>query len=188
MIQLTPTMHRRKQAGATLLVALVMLVVLTLFAITAINFTNINTKIAGNQQFRKEAQSAAQQAVEQIISNDFTTNPLATNVNIDVNNDGVNDYVVQVARPTCLVSKPIMVSELDVSIADDQPCFTSAKGTTTGLVSTTGGGGSSLCSNSQWDIQATVTDSGSTGSSGSGASVVLHQGVSKRVAVGTPCV
>ncbi len=175
------------QEGATLLVALVMLVVLTLFAITAINFTNINSKIAGNQQFKKEAEVAAQQAVEQIISSDFTTNPLATNVNVDINNDGTNDYVVNVARPTCLISKPILVSELDITVADDQACFTSSKGTTTGLIGTGSVGGSSLCSNTQWDVQATVTDSGITGSSGSGAQVVLHQGVSKRVAVGTPC-
>ena len=176
-----------KQSGATLLVALVMLVILTLFAITAINFTNINTRIVGNQQFKKEAESAAQQAIEQIISTDFTTNPLATDVNIDINNDGTNDYVVKIAKPVCLTTKPIQLLELDIAITDDQPCFKSAKVTTTGFIGATAGAGNSLCSNTQWDVQATVTDSGSTGSSGSGAKVVSHQGISKRVAVGTPC-
>ena len=179
--------QRKKQSGATLLVALVMLVVLTLFAITAINFTNINTRIVGNQQFKKEAESAAQQAIEQIISTDFTTNPLATDVNIDINNDGTSDYIVKIAKPVCLTTKPIQLLELDITIADDQSCFKSAKQTTTGLISSSSGAGNSLCSNTQWDVQATVTDSGATGSSGSGAKAVVHQGIAKRVAVGTPC-
>ena len=172
-----------KQSGATLLVALVMLVILTLFAITAINFTNINTRIVGNQQFKKEAESAAQQAVEQIISSDFTINPVATAVNVDINNDGITDYIVQVAKPACLTTKPIKLLELDIAIADDANCYTSAK------VVPGGGGsaGNSLCSNTHWDVQATVTDSGATGSSGSGAKAVLHQGVTKRVKIGTPC-
>lgn len=176
-----------KQSGATLLVALVMLVILTLFAITAINFTNINTRIVGNQQFKKEAESAAQQAVEQIISSDFTINPVATAVNVDINNDGTTDYMVQVAKPACLTTKPIQLLELDIAITDDQNCFKSAKATTSGFVSAAGGAGNSLCSNTQWDVQATVTDSGTTGSSGSGAKAVLHQGVAKRVKIGTPC-
>lgn len=190
MSRSTPQPQWQKQTGATLLVALVMLVVLTLFAITAINFTNVNTKIVGNQQFKKEAETAAQQAIEQIISTDFTTNPLATDVNIDINNDGTTDYVVKVAKPVCLTTKAIQLLELDITNTDDQACFKSAKGTTTGLVGSAGSGssgGNSLCSNSQWDVQATVTDSGSTGSSGSGAKSVLHQGIAKRVAVGTPC-
>ena len=181
MICSMPPRLRQRQSGATLLVALVMLVILTLFAITAINFTNINTKIAGNQQFKKEAESAAQQAIEQIISADFTTNPQATTVNIDINNDGTTDYVVSIAKPACLVISPIKVLDLDIAKPDDVACFTSAK------FGPAGGVGNSLCSNTKWDVQATVTDSGSTGSSGSGAKAVTHQGILKRVRVGTPC-
>ena len=187
MICSMPPRLRQQQSGATLLVALVMLVILTLFAITTINFTNINTKIAGNQQFKKEAEAAAQQAIEQIISADFTTNPLATTVNIDINNDGITDYVVAVATPVCITIAPIKVLDLDVTKPDDAACTTSAKGNSTGIVGTAGGAGNSLCSNSKWDVQATVTDSGSTGSSGSGAKAVTHQGILKRVAIGTPC-
>ena len=187
MIYPTQGPRWNRQSGATLLVALVMLVVLTLFAITAINFTNINTRIVGNQQFKKEAESAAQLAIEQIISTDFTTNPLAAAVNVDVNNDGTTDYIVQVAKPTCLTTKPIQLVELDIAVPDDRACFKSAKVTTTGFIGTSAGAGNSLCSNTQWDVEATVTDSGTTGSSGSGAKAVLHQGIAKRVAVGTPC-
>lgn len=177
----------RKQAGATLMVALMMLVVLTMFAITAINLTNINTKIAGNQQFKREAEAAAQQAIEVTISTDFTTNPQAANVNVDINNDGTSDYIVQVAKPACLTTKPILLAELKSANVQDRECYKSAKVTTSGFTSTASSAGNSLCSNTQWDVKATVTDSGSTGSAGSGAKAALHQGVSKRVEIGTPC-
>ena len=173
-------MQCHKQAGATLLVALVMLVILTLFAITAINFTNINTKIVGNTQLKKEAEAASQQAIEQVISTDFTTNPQPSTVNIDINNDGTNDYAVAVPAPACLVSLPIKLVNLDIAKTDDRPCFASGKVTTSGYVGAASGG-ASLCSNTQWDVQATVTDPNS------GAKVTTHQGISKRVAVGTPC-
>ena len=59
----------RRQRGMTLLIALIMLVVLTLFAITAIRTGNIGFKIVGNQQAQKLMEAAAGQAIEQAISN-----------------------------------------------------------------------------------------------------------------------
>ena len=58
-----------RQRGATLLISLIMLVVLTLFAITAIRTGNIGLKIVGNQQAAKLMEAAAAQAVEQVVSN-----------------------------------------------------------------------------------------------------------------------
>ena len=57
-----------KQAGATLLVALIFLVMMTMFAITAINMSTVNLRIVGNIQRGKEMDSAAQAAIEQAIS------------------------------------------------------------------------------------------------------------------------
>ena len=54
-----------RQRGATLLISLIMLVVLTLFAVTAIRTGNIGFKIVGNQQAQKLMEAAAAQAVEQ---------------------------------------------------------------------------------------------------------------------------
>ena len=61
--------RRRRERGATLLIALIMLVVLTLFTITAIRTGNIGFKIVGNQQAQKLMEAAAQQAIEQVVSN-----------------------------------------------------------------------------------------------------------------------
>jgi len=63
------TICSSRQRGATLLISLIMLVVLTLFAITAIRTGNIGLKIVGNQQAQKLMEAAAAQAVEQVVSN-----------------------------------------------------------------------------------------------------------------------
>ncbi|MFN2644775.1 MAG: PilX N-terminal domain-containing pilus assembly protein [Burkholderiales bacterium] len=57
-----------RQRGATLLVVLVMLVVLTLFAVAVINLSSMNAKAVGNMQQRKNAEIVAQGAVEQVLN------------------------------------------------------------------------------------------------------------------------
>lgn len=58
----------RQQRGATLLVSLIMLVVLTLFAVAGFNLSSVNLKIAGNFQMQKTMEAAAQEAIEQVLS------------------------------------------------------------------------------------------------------------------------
>lgn len=58
----------KQQRGATLLVSLIMLVVLTLFAVTGFNLSSVNLRIAGNFQMQKTMEAAAQEAIEQVIS------------------------------------------------------------------------------------------------------------------------
>ena len=60
--------HHLNERGATLVVVLIMLVVLTLFAISGINLSNLNMKAVGNAQFRKAAEVAGQSAIEQTLS------------------------------------------------------------------------------------------------------------------------
>ena len=169
----------RRQAGATLLISLVLLVMLTLFVLTVVNLTSINSRIAGNMQTQIEAQAAAQQAIEQIISTPyFTTNPQPAT--IAVNTGNIKTYSVSVAKPTCISVVPIKTTELDITNADDAACLGSAAVVAAGIVGA-GGAGDSLCSNSQWDIAGTVDDADTR------AKVVLHQGVAVRVPVGTAC-
>ena len=58
----------RSQRGATLLVTLIMLVVLTLFAVTGFNLSSVNLKIVGNFQQQKDAESVVQDALERVLS------------------------------------------------------------------------------------------------------------------------
>jgi Tfp pilus assembly protein PilX len=170
-----------QQRGATLVIAMIMLVLLTLFVLSAVSMNNMNFKVMGNEQWRNEALAAGQQAIEQVASTDFPSAPAAKTINVDVNGDGTNDYTVAVAKPVCQNTIPIKLVELDVRLAADIPCFGSGVSPAPGLP--IGGAGNSLCANTQWDITATATDS----SSNSGTSVTVHQGIGQRVPIGTTC-
>ena len=57
-----------RQRGATLVVTLVMLVLLTMFAVSAITLSSATSKIVGNVQARKVVDGIAQRVVDQVIS------------------------------------------------------------------------------------------------------------------------
>ena len=100
------------QRGAVLLVSLILLVLITLFVLAAMNFTNVQTRIAGNLQVRNEMKAAAQQAIEDVISANFTLNPADAIRFFDVNGDGVDDYKITVSH-TCVSSVTIPIDDLD---------------------------------------------------------------------------
>ena len=66
---------RHTQRGATLLVTLIMLVVLTMFAVAGFNLSSVNLKIASNFQQQKHIEMVALQALEQAISAVATFTP-----------------------------------------------------------------------------------------------------------------
>ena len=67
---------RERQHGATLVVTLIMLVMMTLFAIAAVNLSGANLKVIGNMQARTASEAAAMWAIEDTLSSIswFTTN------------------------------------------------------------------------------------------------------------------
>jgi Tfp pilus assembly protein PilX len=142
----------KQQRGSTLLVALIMLVLLTLIAVSAINSTTASTQMVGNAQFSKEANAAAQQAIENVISNTSFMTTLPAAQNIDVNGDGVADYTVTFALPQCNSVKQANVGDPGVPSV----CASSI---------------GAICYWTVWDVRAAVSDIKT------GASVILHQGV-----------
>ncbi|WP_433865241.1 pilus assembly PilX family protein [Ralstonia wenshanensis] len=176
-------LHAR-QSGVTLVVTLIFLAMFMGIVVMVMNSNVINTKIAANQQYNVEARGAAQQGIEQVISQDFTANPAsaAVAVPVDVNGDGKADYTAQVAAPVCLTDKPILNTQLNVNNADDVSCFASGGNGGSGIIGGNNVGGRSLCDSTQWDVAATVNDAKATN-----ANTKLHQGVAVRVAAGTPC-
>jgi Tfp pilus assembly protein PilX len=176
-------MTGRRQSGATLLITLIFIVVFLLMTISLVGSSVVNTKVAANQQHAVEARSAAQQGIEQVISQDFTSNPVQTTVPVDVNGDGAADYTAVVAAPVCNNSQPIQNTELNVTSPDDVSCFVGGGNNDTGILTASGGGGgNSLCNSTQWDVSASVNDTNATN-----ASATLHQGVAVRVPYGTLC-
>lgn len=70
---------RRAQRGATLVIVLIMLVILTLFSISAVNLSNSNLRVVGNLQARKQAEAIALQTAEQVMSSMAYFNAPTTN-------------------------------------------------------------------------------------------------------------
>ncbi|MDO8298338.1 pilus assembly PilX N-terminal domain-containing protein [Lacisediminimonas sp.] len=147
---------RQNQRGATLIVGLIMLAVITLLVSSAFNMSTTNLKAVGNMQRRAEALAAANKAIEQVISSPFTGTPTADQINVDINNDGTNDYVVTIATPTCIAASRT----------------TQAAGSGTASSLSLGLPAAVIFYNTVWDIDATVSDV-----AGSSAAVRVRQGV-----------
>ena len=171
------------QRGATLLVSLIMLVLLTLFAISSMKTANTNLGVVGNMQAKSEATAVAQEAIETVLSSPiFLTNPAnailapcgsANTLCADINSDGTNDYTTVLnPAPKCVTVKPIKISQLDLTIPEDLGC-SSGQAQQFGVAGAVTG--DSLCSNTVWEITAVTTGASS------GASVTLTQGVGSRV-------
>jgi len=171
-----PANNPNKQRGATLVVSLVMLVVLTLLVISAIRSSNSNLRIAGNMQFQEEAIAAAQQATEVILSSNFTAAPAASNVSVTI---GLATYTANVLTPACSGSRPLLNTEPNIP----KECISSSTAQNTGIIfaSAPASTGTSWCYSQQWEVQTSVSDTTT------GASTTLHQGVSLNVPTGTGC-
>ena len=174
---------KSRQRGITLVVSLIMLIVLTLLVVSAVRFGNINLKISGNAQTETEATAATQVAIEQTLKqvvaadkiDSIAARPAAT-----ISTGGAS-YTVNVAKPTCVLSKNIKNIELDPAKAGDRLCFGSSDpdklvGSDGKLVEAP-----TSCKGQQWDIAATTADGAS------GAQVSMLQGVSLRVSAEVQC-
>jgi len=174
---------RYKQRGITLVISLIILMLMTLFAVTSFNLGRSSLEIVGNMQERTHARDAAVGVIETAFSSSqFSATPTAAISGncggvavqnekcFDINGDGVDDVDVKIVpNPTCLKSEAILNSALDFNNSDDASCAVQAQQNTSGIA---GGGsnGASLCGNAVWDITAVATDlaSGATASVSSG--------------------
>lgn len=152
---MSSSIHTR-QRGATLIIGLILLVLISLIVVNAVTLSSSNLKAVGNMQVRNESVAAANQALEKFISAPFVSAVGTQTFSVDINGDGTNDYTVQVAQPTCLGWKQAAVaapSDVEMPVTMQ---FAAEYQT-------------------DWDIQANVTDAGS------GAAVEVHEGVRKRL-------
>jgi hypothetical protein len=160
----------RAQRGITMLVALIMLVMVTLLAVSSFRASNTNLKVVASAQGLGEATNAAQAAIDQVLSSgNFAADPAtvaATPIPVDVNNSGTPQYSVILSPiPRCLKSRPTNVSTLDIANPLDQGCFGSSK---------IGQPATSVCYESVWEVTANTTDPVTQ------AQVTVRQGVSLR--------
>jgi Tfp pilus assembly protein PilX len=186
------TVNRKRQEGVTLVVGLIMLVLLTLMAISAFNLGKGNLQIVGNMQNRGESYNAAQQALEEALSTVrlfsaptavFLTPCTTQNTKCySINASGNNDIVVKVgssedpAQPRCVRAMVVPVAQLNLSNPDDLGC-TVGQGQTFGIAGAATG--NSLCGDTVWDVKADAQDSVTS------TRVVSYAGVKVRVSANT---
>lgn len=150
------TLSRSRQSGATLVVGLIMLTLITLMLITALNLGTANFRTVSNMQFRDEAIAAADKAIQQVVGSPFTTAPAAQTIMVDLDNSNpvTYDYQVDIAIPVC-VSASLAASSDPSSVS--LPGAMSAAATW----------------NTVWDIDATVSGANNVGQ----AAVEIRTGV-----------
>ena len=156
-----------RQQGATLLVAMIMLVLITLVVINTVNLGSGSVQTVSNMQSRNQAAAAAEETLQSAISSKrFFETPstvFATPCNgsynakcIDTNGDSVPDITVTLTpNPTCVQAKVIPNGELIMTDEDERNCATPPPQESFGM------GGlpdNSECARSMWEIQAQAND------------------------------
>lgn len=173
---------RRAQRGSVLLVTMVLLLVFAVMAAASFRGSLTSAQAIGNMQWRAEAITAANDAIDRLLSTaDFATNNAVVTEQVnaapfqfDANGDGVNDVAVNFpvvtvdglarAGPRCLRAEPIPSKDLDPTLAADLGCFGTNTSGSSGLGVATGTGvvtvaqSPSLCSNTEWSIAVRAVD------------------------------
>ena len=176
---------QHRQRGATLVVALVILVLLALLGMGAYQTSLTDQKASGNVQARNEALNAAQEAIETAISTrQFIADPAnalttpcgeANKYCTDYDRDGTPEYTTKLEpAPTCVTMKVIKVAELDLAASEDLGCAV-GQGQQFGVAGADVSAGESLCASTVWQVTAEAS------SATSGAKVAVTQGVGVRV-------
>ena len=175
-----PCSVQKNQRGVTVVVAMLFLLVLSIFAVSSFNSGTTNTRITGNMIARQESYAAAQLLIDRTISSaEFSTDPsliAAEIMPVDLTEDGVPDYTAQLTpAPSCHRLRSIKNLELDAEDALDVPCLKGSAPTMVDSDTPDPSVDDSSCANTEWNVRATVADPMT------GANVAINQGVGVRV-------
>lgn len=181
----------RRQSGATLLVTLIMLIMLTLFAISAMNTGTINLRMVGNMQARSEALDSTNRMIERVLSvPTFISTPAnaiaspcgaPNTICTDLNGDGTPEFTTTLSpAPACVQARAIKVKELILQIGNEDLACVQAQAQGTFAVAGAAPTGDSLCGVTVWDITAVTRTSGATAAN-TEVNFTATQGVGVRV-------
>jgi Tfp pilus assembly protein PilX len=175
----------RLQRGATLIVALIVLLLLALLGLGAFHTSITDLKTSGNMQARNEALNAAQETIETAISTrQFVSDPanalttpcgVANTFCTDLDGDGIAEYRTRLnPMPSCVTMKVIKVVDLNVAVSEDLSCAV-GQSQQFGIVGLDVSAGDSLCASTVWQVTAEAS------SATSDAKVTATQGVGLRL-------
>lgn len=156
----------RYAKGSTLIVTLIMLILMTLAAVTAFNMGRGNLLVISNQQHRDEAKASAVAALEEVLSktafSETPDMPLGTTntKSFDVNGDGNNDVTVKVGDTGNASNPKPCIKNFTVLPAD--PDDTTSLGCASGVQQQFGIEGASTwgaqCADIAWEVTAVAED------------------------------
>lgn len=158
----------QRQRGMTLFVALVMLVLITLLAMSTFNLGKSSIQVVNNMQSRDEGIAASRRVLDEAMSStrfidtpqDALAAPCGTsNVRCsDVNGDGLNDIVTTLSKPSCIKVKSIKNMDLNLGNSEDRGCTVGVQQGTFGQANSGGTSGNSMCSDTTWEMTASSED------------------------------
>ncbi len=155
-----------RQKGATLIVGLIFLVLITVMVTMAFTMSTSNQKVAGNLQYQAEASSAANRAIEDFIAGRFSSDLLnsagfglshytdGSTQTINLSGGGNVTYQVTVTA-TCIASAQVP------GTGSQGKCSSIELGMTCGAPTY----------NTLWDVQAVAVNAST------GTKIEMHQGV-----------
>jgi Tfp pilus assembly protein PilV len=193
-------MRQQRQRGVTLIISLIMLVLLTIMALTSFNIGKSSLQVVDNAQQHAQVLNAAQGVLNQVVSTpSFTEAPgnVLDNSNcpasagapansrcVDLYGDGKTVIVVAMSpQPVCVQATPVPASALNLTTAQS-PGWGCILGGNTNFGVEGATEGNSLCADSLWELNAVATEQVSN------ARAVVTKGVAMRVSqdsVDTAC-
>jgi Tfp pilus assembly protein PilX len=180
----------RREGGAVLFVALIILLFMTLLAVAAMRLTTTNLQAVGNEQFQTEAQAAAGFALDQTVNNQgFIDITASTTQKVSLTqDDSTTDpsaLSVTLSVPECRRYRLIKKSELVTQVggqstvsSQDLPCFAGLSSggiTIMDLSAVATSSDDSLCTTALFNVRADVNDPTTS------ASVTVNQGIELRM-------
>jgi hypothetical protein len=169
-------------------VGMIMLVLITLLAVTSFNLGSGSLQTIGNMQVRSQALASAQHVIDEIISTPkFIDNPsvpvplgggnFGTQKSYDVNGDDTADVTVTVETPVkCVQGFPVESARLDLTKQEDVACLIGVGETNQNLGIEGASQGYSYCAQTVWEVHAVAQDAVTN------AKADVTQGIGVRVA------
>lgn len=160
--RLQPVGSQPHQRGATLIVSVIVLMLITMTVVSAFRVSKSHTQAVANMQFKDEALAAANIVLEDVISLPNVETLVGSDGTVpvrfvDINRDGVNDLQIALAVPRCVRV---------------EPSGSSGEENLSGVESNVANTGQTYV---LWEIQADVTDTAT------GANVSVVQGFRQQV-------